>query len=152
MLSKGFKCVSSMKLSFLVIVFVLLLASCSAQQTYQEAPRLGPNVAVEVKTLVPDMPAFFTYHYRGKKINYFVVKSDNKILSFLDACARCYPAKRGYHYEGGSIICRECNVRYAVSQIEKGIGSCVPIRVEGSLRNGKYLIPVSVLEGMADKF
>ncbi len=141
-----------MKIFLLVLFGCLFIAACSAQPAYREAPRSGPDIAVELKTLVPDVPAFFTYHYRGKKINFFVMKVDGRVLSFFDACARCYPARRGYRYEEGSIICRECNVRYSVSQIEKGIGSCFPIRVEGSLRDGKYLIPVSVLEGMADKF
>ena len=65
---------------------------------------MGPDVAVEVKSLVPDVPAFFTYYYRGKKINFFVMKVDNGVLSFLDACAHCYPAKSGYRYEGGSSL------------------------------------------------
>ena len=96
--------------------------------------------------------SLFHLQYRGKKINFFVIKVDNRVLSFLDACARCYPAKRGYRCEGGSIICRECNVRIPISQIEKGIGSCYPIKVEGSLRDGRYLIPVSQLKEMVDKF
>jgi len=149
---KLLKCVSSMEILLLVGFPSLFLAACSAQQTYPEAQRMGSNVAVEVKTLVPNIPAFFTYHYRGKKVTFFVIKVDNRVLSFLDACARCYPAKHGYRCEGGSIICRECNVRIPISQIEKGIGSCYPIKVEGSLQDGRYLIPVSQLEKMVDKF
>jgi uncharacterized membrane protein len=152
MTSNFLKYVSSMEVFLLILFTGLFLVSCSREQAFREAPRSGPDVAVEVKSLAPDVPAFFTYHYRGKKTNFFVMKVDNRVLSFLGACARCYPAKRGFRYEGGSIICRECNVRYSVSQIEKGIGSCFPVRVEGSLRDGKYLIPISVLEGMADKF
>jgi len=113
---------------------------------------VGQDVAVEVQTLSPDIPSFFTYYFRGRKINFFVVKVDDRVISFLDACSRCYPAKRGYHSDKDYIICRECGVRYSVSQIEQGIGSCFPIRIEGFLRDGKYLIPISVLEGMADKF
>ena len=149
---KFLKCVSSMEILLLVGFPSLFLAACSAQQTHPEAQRMGSDVALEVKTLVPNMPAFFTYHYRGKKVNFFVIKVDNRVLSFLDACARCYPAKRGYRCEGGSIICRECNVRIPISEIEKGIGNCYPIKVEGSLRDGRYLIPFSQLEEMVDKF
>ncbi len=141
-----------MKSLFFFLSTFLFLLSCSAQPTYQEARRSGADVVVEAKTLERDVPAFFTYRYAGKKINFFVVKVDEKVLSFLDACGRCYPAKLGYRAERGSIVCRECNVRYSVSQIEKGIGSCFPIKIEGSLRDGKYLIPASALEGMADKF
>jgi len=134
------------------ITVLLFLSACSRQPSYPEPPRTGREVAVDIGTLRPEIPVFFTYHYRGKKINFFVVKVDEKILSFLDACARCYPAKKGYRCENGALICRECSVSYSITGIEKGVGSCVPIRIAGSLRNGKYLIPLSVLEGMVDKF
>ena len=145
--SKFLKCVFSRQILLLVWLPGLFLYSCSAQQTYQNPQRLGRDVSVEVDTLVPNVPAFFTCRYHGKKINFFVIKEDNKVVSFLDACSRCYPAKRGYRCEGGSIVCRECNVRYSLSQIEKGIGGCFPIRVEGSVRDGRYLIPLRGLKG-----
>ena len=149
---KFLKGVSSMEIMLFVGFPSLFLAACSAQQTYPEAQRMGSDVAVEVKSLAPDVPAFFTYHYRGKKVNFFVINVDNRVLSFLDACARCYSAKGGYRCDGGAIICWECNVRILISQIEKGIGSCYPIEVEGSLRDGRYLIPISNLEERVDKF
>lgn len=152
MISKFLKCVSSIKVFLLVLVFGLFLASCSAQQTYREAPRLGPDVAVEVKTLVPDVPAFFTYHYHGKKINFFVMKANNTFLSFLDACVSCYAEKRGYRFDGRHVICRACNMNYPVSEIEKGFGNCYPIRLPGHVQNGKYYIPLSLLEEQVDKF
>ena len=141
-----------MKLFVVVLLVFLSLGACAKQPTYPEPPRLGSDVAVDIGTLVPETPIFFTHHYQGKKINFFVLKVDEKVLSFLDACARCYPAKKGYRYDDGALFCRDCNVNYAITGIEKGVGSCVPIRIEGSLQGGKYLIPFSVLEGMADKF
>jgi hypothetical protein len=138
---------------FVVVLFVLLsLGACARQPSYPEPPRLGDDIAVDIGTLMPETPIFFTHRYQGKKISFFVLKVDEKVLSFLDACARCYPAKKGYRYGDGALFCRECNLRYSVTGIEKGVGSCVPIRLDGSVQNGKYLIPVSVLEKMADKF
>lgn len=139
------------KLKILLIVS-LLAGSCSSQPTYPEPPRQGDTVTVDVHALQTEVPVFFTYHHKGKKINFLVVRVDNRVLSFLDACARCYPAKKGYRFENGTLICRECNVSYSVTAAEKGAGSCVPIMIAGSLEKGRYLIPLSVLEGMADKF
>ena len=147
-----FVIIKTMKILFLVSFSCLFLVSCSAQPTYRDAPRSGQEVVVEVKTLTPEVPVFFTYRYGGKKVNFFVVKMNDRVLSFLDACARCYPWKRGYRYSAGRLICRECDVKYAISEIEKGFGSCFPIRIEGFLRAGEYHIALSVLEGMADKF
>ena len=138
---------------FVVVLFVFLsLGACARQPSYPEPPRLGNDVAVDSETLKPEIPVFFTYHYRGKKINFFVINTGGRVLSFLDACARCYPEKRGYRFDSGHLICRECNVTYSVSDIEKGVGSCFPIRITGNLQDGKYLIPLSTLEGMAAKF
>jgi uncharacterized membrane protein len=112
----------------------------------------GPNIVIDAGTLEPDIPKFYTYHYRNKNINFFVIKTGGKILSFLDACANCYPAKLGYRFDNGYIICKRCSVRYSVSEVERGFGSCFPIRIPDHLQEGKYLIPVSTLRGMVDKF
>jgi uncharacterized membrane protein len=140
-----------MKYMLIWLCFLLFL-SCSSQQSYREAPLAGPDVAVEVEALTPYVPVFFTYRHQGKKINFFVMRTDGKVLSFLDACMSCYAAKKGYRFDEGRIVCRDCNVGYPVSEIEKGVGGCFPIRINGTLSGGKYLIPVSALERTADKF
>lgn len=133
-------------------LFFSFLPACSKQPAYPEPSRIGRDAVVDVSRLPSEIPEFYTYHYGGKKINFFVVKTNNTVLSFLDACVRCYAEKRGYRYEGGYVICRACNMRYPVSEIEKGFGSCYPIRLAGHIENGKYYIPLSQLEGQADKF
>jgi uncharacterized membrane protein len=141
-----------MKLFVGILLFFLSLGACAKQPSYPEPPRSGNDVAVDIGMLRPEIPVFFTHRYQGKRISFFVVKVDDKVLSFFDACARCYPAKLGYRFESGTLICRECNLRYPVTGIEKGVGSCIPIRLEGSVQNGKYRVPLSALEKMVDKF
>ncbi|MDI6729488.1 MAG: Fe-S-containing protein [Thermodesulfovibrionales bacterium] len=131
---------------------LLLLISCSRQPVYTVPAIEGTDIVIDAGTLEPDIPRFYTYHYRNKNINFFVIKTNGKILSFLDACANCYPAKLGYRYDNGYIICKQCSVRYSVSEVEKGFGSCFPIRISGHLKGSKYLIPVSVLQRESDKF
>lgn len=131
---------------------LLLFSSCSRQQIYPSPSLKGPDVTVDVRALRPETPAFFTYEYRGKHINFFVVKINNTTHAFLDACASCYPRKLGYSFERGYLRCRACNMEYTVAGIERGFGGCMPIRLKGSLKKGEYTIPVSMLEGMADKF
>ncbi|HEX9020309.1 MAG TPA: Fe-S-containing protein, partial [Nitrospirota bacterium] len=74
------------------------------------------------------------------------------VSSYLDACASCYIHKRGYEYKGGTVICRHCGTQFPVPKLEKGLGSCYPIKIEGRMENGKYLIPAATLEAAADKF
>jgi len=128
------------------------LPACSGQPTYPEPSKIGRDAVVDMSRLPSEIPKFFTYHYGGKKINFFVVKTKDTVLSFLDACVRCYTEKRGYRYDDGYVICRACNMKYPVSEIEKGFGSCYPIKIAGHVQNGKYHIPLSLLEGQADKF
>jgi uncharacterized membrane protein len=109
-------------------------------------------VVVDVSSLLPEIPAYFTYHHNGKSVNFFVMNIGDNVLSFLDACASCYPQKRGFSFDKGYFICRSCNVRYSVAEIEKGLGSCFPIRINGNVRDRKYFIPVSTLQSAADKF
>ncbi len=126
--------------------------SCSRERAYQEALSRGGYVVVDANKLPLDTPKFLTYHFRGKNVNFFVIRTGGQVLSFLDACASCYPYKKGFRFDNGYLICRECNIRYSVTDLEKGIGRCFPIRLEGVLRNGEYSIPVASLETAADKF
>lgn len=136
-------------------VFLFMVAfflSCARQPLYPAPPIRGSEVVIDVNRLEPESPIFFTFRYHVRNVNFFVYKTQGQVLSFLDACASCYPSKRGYRVAGRSIICRTCDVSYTLSNIEKGFGGCFPIRIEGDLRNGEYHIPVSLLEGAVDRF
>jgi uncharacterized membrane protein len=109
-------------------------------------------VAVDIARLKVECPLFFTLPYHGKKVNFFVMRTANGVVSFLDACASCYPYKLGYRVDRGQLACRRCNVRYSLSNIEKGFGNCFPIQIEGHLKDGEYRIPVSRLQAAADNF
>lgn len=136
-------------IAFFILLFLIL---SYRQPVYPEPPHIGSDVVIEVGTLKHEIPQFFTYHYHDKNISFFVVKTGDKVLSFLDACSRCYRHKRGYRFDNGQFVCRKCDVEYSVQEIEKGVGSCYPIKVSGYLQDGRYIIPLSALEKMADKF
>ncbi|HUO78461.1 MAG TPA: Fe-S-containing protein [Thermodesulfovibrionales bacterium] len=150
-MSKGIFALPSIKV--LILSFILsFLPACSEQPSYPAPLQMGKDVVVDISRIPSEVPEFFTYHYHGKKINFFVVKANNAFLSFLDACVSCYAEKRGYRFDGGYVICRACNLKYPVSEIERGFGSCYPIRLQGHVQNGKYYISRSLLEGQVDKF
>jgi len=135
-------------ISFIVISF---LVACSRQPLYHEPSLMGSEVVINADQLRSETPVFFTVRYRGKNINFFVLKIHDKVLSFLDSCTSCYPSKRGYQVDKEYITCRTCGVKYPLSDIEKGVGSCSPISLAGHLQDGQYRIPVSRLEEAADK-
>ncbi len=138
------------------ILLLLALASvftaCSRQTPYPPAPQNGQDIVVDVSILEPDTPKFYTYRFQDKNINYFLLKVDGNVRSFLDACMSCYMRKQGYRYEDGAVTCRACGVKFPVYKLEKGIGGCYPIKFEGRMEKGNYRIPVATLEKMADFF
>jgi len=136
----------------LLSAFAALLISCFRQPVYPAPPLSGSNVVIDVSTLKPEVPQFFTYRHRDKNVNFFIVKIQDKVLAFLDACVTCYPKKRGYQEKEGYVVCRACDMSFSVYKLEKGLGGCYPIQVNGNVEKGNYLIPLSGLEGHADKF
>ncbi len=134
------------------LVVFSAFSSCTRQPVYPEPPKRGPEVVIDAPALRPEIPDFFSYQYRDKRINFFVLKIDDRVLSFLDACMSCYPQKLGYKFTDGRLTCRACSMEYSVFQIEKGLGSCFPIRIEGRLQNGEYRISRSMIELAADRF
>ena len=133
-------------------LFYLLLISCSRQIVYPPAPQSGTDVVIEVAALQSEVPKFYTYHYQGKNISFFLLKVQDRVLAFLDACASCYPHKQGFRYENGCVSCRYCNMQFPVRKLEQGIGGCYPIKLEVRIENGQFRIPIKSLEAAADKF
>jgi len=128
------------------------LASCSRQQRYAAPPIEGDNVVIRMASLPREVPQFYSYSTKGNDVNFFVIRMQDRVFSFLDACLTCYPRKLGYESKDGFVVCRACNSSYSVYKLEKGLGGCYPIRFEGRLEKGYYLIPRSTLERHAGKF
>jgi len=136
----------------LVIMLACLMSiSCSKTGSYPKATVSGAEVVVDTQTLSPDVPRFFTHRFRDKSINFFVIKINNNVLSFLDACKSCNP-KLGFRFDNGHFTCKVCNTRYSVAEVEHGIGGCFPIRVPGAQRGNSYYIPVSAFEQYYSSF
>jgi uncharacterized membrane protein len=136
----------------LFLFFPLLFVACSKQQKYAASTVVGSEVVVEMSSLKHEIPRFFTYRYNGKNINFFVLRMDTGVQSYLDACASCYPHKLGYKYEDGTVVCRACGLKFSVYKLEHGLGNCYPIKVTGRVEKDKYLIPLAALEAEAGKF
>jgi uncharacterized membrane protein len=132
-----------MKVSLLVL---LTLFSCTHQASYPPAPQNGQDIVIDASDLAPDTPTFYTYHYKDRRISYFVLKINDAVSSFLDACVSCSQHKQGYRYKDGAVTCRYCNMRFPVYKLEKGLGGCYPIKLKGRLENGKYRISIAELE------
>ncbi len=97
-------------------------------------------------------PVFYTVKIDGVGVSFFVLKLDGTIRSYLDACMKCYPHKKGYRVDGFYLECRYCGVRYPLDNLDQGVGSCYPIPVNGKLNGNEYIIPLSELKGAVKYF
>lgn len=136
----------------IVLCAVFAATACTRQPVFPPPAVSGSDAAIDVSLLKPEIPQFFTYRHQGKNISFFVLRTDRNILSFLDACTSCFRHKRGYRYEENTLTCRFCNMKYELYRLEKGLGGCYPIKIEGRRVNDRYLIPLASLQAEAEKF
>jgi uncharacterized membrane protein len=136
----------------MLLLLLIIFTACSHQVGYPEAPRSGQDISIDISALQPGIPQYFSYSLKGMNIHFFVVKMEDRVISFLDACTKCYPQKKGFGFDSGSVICRACDEHYPVTEIEKGFGSCYPIKLEGRMKDNRYLISAAELEKLGTKY
>jgi uncharacterized membrane protein len=119
---------------------LFILFTCSKAADYPEAPFDGSNVTIDIRMLKDGIPVFYTFKHGGEKINYIILRIGDDIQAYYDACAECYPRKRGFRYEDGSLICNVCNVEHAMHTLKEGKGSCYPFKLAGQIRGNVYEI------------
>ncbi len=136
----------------ILFVLLFLLTACSRQPAYPSPAMKGRDAVIDISALQNEVPQFYTYRYQDRNISFFVLKLNEGVQSYFDACATCYIHKRGYRYDDGVVVCRACGMRFPVYKLEKGIGGCYPIKLPGRTDNGKYLIPLAALETEAEKY
>ena len=125
-----------------MIFFIpLLFCSCAKKPVYPEAPSDGSAVRIALDQLSLKRPFFHTFYTQDKKgINYFVLRLDDSVESYFDACGKCYTKKLGYRQDGEGVFCRACDVSYSVHDLKDGIGSCYPIKLRGRVEGEYYAI------------
>jgi uncharacterized membrane protein len=138
--------------AFYVFLLIFCMLSCSRQTVYPVPVIKGEDISIDAATLQEEIPQFFTYMHKDRYINFFVIKVEGRILSFLDACTKCHPRKLGFRFGNGSVYCRACDEHYPVSEIEDGFGSCYPIKIEGRTEGARYLLDTAELVKNGEKF
>ncbi len=117
------------------------------------APRCTPvsgdeTVIASVDDLPPGTARFFCYHDRdGRELRFVLARlNDGSVRSVFDACRQCYRFHKGYTIADGFLVCRLCCNRYKIDQMQEGVASCQPVRLENLPRGNKVEIKVAALE------
>ncbi len=107
-------------------------------------------VHIPVQTLAPGQLNLYLFQGEGVEVSFMVIKRDeDDIAVALNACGICPP--RGYHQEGGVLICDNCNAPINMETVGTP-GGCNPIPLAASLAGGEVLIAASDLEGAQTVF
>jgi len=126
-----------------------ILISCAREPSYIQAPFNGYTSEIDVSTLMPKQPRFYSLSIENKKISFFLVKVNGGIQAYFNACRECYSKKAGFRFEDGFIKCKSCSERWPLESLQDGIGNCYPIPLKGALKGPKYVITREVLlEGL----
>lgn len=121
-------------------VAAFLFCACASKPAYQEAPVSGDYVRIVVSSLKEATPEFYSLGDPGEgRVDFFVLRIQGRVESYLDACARCGAKKKGFRVERGNIVCNACGVSYPLDSL-KGVGSCYPLPLEGEVRDDLYVI------------
>ncbi len=130
----------------IVILYSGLLFSCDSNPVYTSLPVKGDRVVIDMGTLQKERPEFFSITVDKKTIGFFVVKIDESVESYLDACMKCYPNQKGYRVGDSHLECKFCNVRYPMDSLKTGVGSCFPIPIKGKVEGEEYSISIQDLQ------
>lgn len=130
--------------AFLLIAFPLFLAFTNVKPAAIK-PENG-MVKVALKDLNDGKPHFYKVSVEGKEVRFFmVISSDGVPRAAFDACDVCYPAKKGYGYEGEFMICNNCGRRFHTSKINVVQGGCNPSPLERSYDDSAVTISLKSL-------
>jgi len=126
-------------------------------------PGLGGNEKVKPVNGVVTLPLarvsdgaahFYRFEDGGKEIRFFVVKgSDGALHTAFDACDVCFHEKKGYVQQGGFMICKNCNRKFAITMIGRmNSGGCNPSHLDHAGDGGNISIKAADIESGARFF
>ena len=122
-----------------IIIVLILISGCARKPEYTEAPVIGEEIIIDTGALNGKTPVFFTLHHDGRRYDFLVQSVKGEVRSYVDACSKCAPKKKGFEVAGRKLRCRACDQSYPLDNLS-GIGSCYPIPLEGVHRGDSYII------------
>lgn len=130
-------------------------SGCSGDAArYPEVRARDGAVAVELAGIGAASGRFLSFRSGGGKVVDFLVYRDGSGAphAVLDACRTCYRWRKGYLLSRGEVVCVKCDMVFRLDDLEKGTGSCVPIRLETQRRGETLIVPAAALEAGARYF
>jgi uncharacterized membrane protein len=105
-------------------------------------PQVGNQTVDYPLSLFTDGKArHFEYAFNGSVIRYFILQSSDGIVrAAFDACDVCWQSGKGYVQDGDTMVCRNCNRRFASARINEVQGGCNPAPLERTIEGDRLVI------------
>jgi uncharacterized membrane protein len=127
-----------------ILIILILITGCVRKPEYREARVEAGRIVIDTGTLKGKTPVFFTYRHEGKRYDFLVQSVKGEVRSYVDACFKCAPKKRGFETSGSRLRCRACGESFPLDNLN-GIGSCYPIPLRGERQGNIYVIKIEHL-------
>ncbi len=129
---------------FLICFFLLIsLSSCSSKAGYIAPRQQDGKVILNTESLEEMTPVFYSVDLENVRVDFFIVKVDGAIESYMDACKNCYRHKKGYKIDDDEVICIHCGNRYGLDTLKASRTSCYPLPLKGKMEGGMYVIALT---------
>ncbi len=135
-----------MKHTKLFVLFILAVVSLTASSCGGKAKGelIAPNggvFTIDASDIGKGEVRFFRREAGGKPVVFMVARDEyGDIKTAFDACITCYPHKQGYRVQEDSVVCIYCGNTFRIESLDKGIGNCMPIKIEHTMDGVKVII------------
>ncbi len=121
---------------------------------YQKTKAVNGVVTIPAAKVSDGAAHFYKFTDNGKEIGFFIVKgADGALHTAFDSCDVCYKEKKGYVQQGDSMVCKNCNQRFATTKIgPHAVGGCNPSYLPSTSGGGNVVIKSSDLQAGAKYF
>jgi uncharacterized membrane protein len=146
------------KIAVLVACAVVLSAGAASAilglGKYEKVKAANGVVSIPLAKVGDGRTHFYKFESDGKSIVFFLVKADDgSIKSAFDACEVCYHEKKGYEQQQNSVVCKNCNKKFAISRIgPHETGGCNPCYLPHKEAGGSVIISVEDIKAGARFF
>lgn len=77
----------------------------------------------------------------SQSVRFFIVKStDGVIRAALDACEKCFRAKKGYVQQGNDMTCINCGLKFRTDKVNEVTGGCNPHPLARTIQGENLII------------
>lgn len=140
--------------ALMVIAATVVGAFAFSFGKYEKVSVVNGTVVIPTAKVDNGKARYFKFTDNGKEISFFIVKAaDGTFRTAFDACDACFREKKGYEQQGDTMVCKNCNMRFATNRIgPHAVGGCNPSHLPSVTSGNRIVIKAEDLKQGARYF